>query len=79
MQTLIDMYTPDTTQPEVDGFDLALTDGVRRPLLLIVQFTETINVSSVDVTGFTFQAEQDATPPAVARRTLTGGNVTQDC
>ena len=75
--TMVNVYTPDTTRPELEGFDLALTDGVRRPLLLIVQFTESIDVSTVDVTGFTFQAEQDASLLTVARHTLTGGNVTQ--
>ena len=74
---LVTQYIPDTTSPALMGFDLALTDSIRRPLLIDIQFSETINASSISVTSFTLQSAVDATAPGVQSYTLTGGNVTQ--
>ena len=68
--TTVDRYISDMTSPAVMAFDLALTDGVRRPLLLRIQFTETIDILSVMVTGFTLQAGSDGS----VNHTLSGGN-----
>ena len=61
-------FTPDTTSPYVVAFNLSMSEGNTRPMLLTVQFSETINLMSVDVTGFTLQSDKSGT----SRRTLTG-------
>ena len=53
-------FTPDATPPEIHAFDLEMTDGVRRPLLLNIQFTETIDIASVNVTRFQLQSGPDS-------------------
>ena len=54
-------FTQDSTPPEIHAFDLQMTDGVRRPLLLNIQFTETIDIASVNVTRFQLQSGSDST------------------
>ena len=52
--TLAKGYKHDMTRPEVMGFDLDIDSGS-----LTMTFTETVNVSSLDVTQLTLQSERD--------------------
>ena len=67
------LFIPDETHPNVMAFDLSLTDGVRRPLLLSIQFSETIDNETFQVTEFALQRDQNGSD----RIFLTGGNFTQ--
>ena len=48
----VTIYTPDTTEPQLLRFTLDLTEET-----LTLFFSETVNVSSIDVTGITLQSD----------------------
>ena len=54
--TIVSEYIFDETPPEVIAFDLSMTDGVRRPMIMTVQFSETFDFFSVIETEFMLQA-----------------------
>ena len=49
-------FTNDITDPQVIAFNLSMTDGVRRPMILTVQFSETVNITTLNVTYFKLQS-----------------------
>ena len=64
----VSRFTPDETRPELTGFDLNLSTE-----RLILTFSETVNTSSVIVTGITVQFAAYSDPPGL--RQLVGGMV----
>ena len=64
----VTQFTPDETRPELAGFDLNLNTE-----RLILTFSETVNASSVIVTGITVQFAAYSDSPAL--RQLVGGTV----
>ena len=50
----VQRYIPDTTQPRLDAFDLDLSDDV-----LYLEFTETVNASSLLIPGLILHSEEE--------------------
>ena len=65
--TAVTMFTADTTEPKLLSFTLDLTEET-----LTLSFSETVNASSINVTGITIQSELDSQLVSV---TLTEANV----
>ena len=63
-------YTPDTTSPELESFDLDMDTGI-----MTFTFDETINSELFHVDSLTLQSEVDTTDP-LALYTLKGGDWT---
>lgn len=66
----VDSFMPDSTQPEILSFDLDLCMEQ-----LVISFSETVNVSSVNPTRIKFQGSSTAPTASI---TLTGGNTLQE-
>ena len=52
----VSRVVPDTTQPHLTAFDLDMNRGV-----LLLYFSEIVNISGLDVTGITLQSGRDGT------------------
>ena len=66
--TLVDLFTPDTTQPGLVDFSVDLNQG-----LFQLTFDETVDYSTLNVTSITIQNEVDSDTISVE---LTGGSTT---
>ncbi|XP_065886866.1 uncharacterized protein [Dysidea avara] len=62
----VDMFTPDDVNPYLEYFELDLTEET-----LTLQFSETMNIATVDVTGITLTSDEVGS----VTYTLTGGIV----
>ena len=59
----MNQFTPDTTDPELENFDLNLNSGV-----LTLYFSETVNVQSLDVRHIAIQSANDTSDVSVSLR-----------
>ncbi|XP_062518522.1 uncharacterized protein LOC134193700 [Corticium candelabrum] len=73
---LVRDYTKDKSAPELEFWDLRLSAGNVLPLIIVLRFTETVNLTSLDVSLITLHSGSNGSSSNQSY-TLTGGNLSQ--
>ena len=68
-------FVRDTSPPTLTRFELRMTNR-RLPLILVLQFSETVNTSTLALDRFSFQSTSTSSDAASQSYTLTTGNFT---
>ena len=71
----VNIFTPDTTDPVLNSFDFIMGE-YGSPLRMLLYFSETVNVTTLDTTKFVLQSHMSSAFPGFLSRRLTGGNPT---